>query len=201
MPTPSAWLMLLEELRTIAQQGLHYDTGDAYDRARYRRLLELAAGSYADVAQLPAQTLLSRFQQELGHITPKVGVDGAIFDDRHRLLLVLRRDDNCWGLPAGWCDVNESPRQALERELHEELNLEIEADTVIDIFTRLPGEYGSAHTSYHVLLQARLLGGTPRCQPEEVRDWGWFGPEAELNWHLDHQLFARKAWEARHEQG
>ena len=83
-----------------------------------------------------------------------------------------------------------TPRQALERELREELNLTIASGPVLEIFTRLPGDYGSAHTSYHILLQADLLGGTPRCLPTEVLDWGWFGPEAELDWHLDHQHFA-----------
>lgn len=199
MPTMSNPLLaLLEELRAIAQLGLHYDTGDAYDQARYRRLLELASGTYGELFQVEPDVVLKRFQSELGHITPKVGVDAAIFDADNRLLLVKRLDDGCWGLPAGWCDVNESPRQAIARELREELSLEIEARGVIDVFTRLPGEYDSPHTTYHLLFEARLISGTPRCQPEEVTDWGWFGPEAELEWHRDHQRSARRAWEAQH---
>lgn len=198
---PSPWLEMLEELRAIGQQGLHYATGDAYDQARYQRLLALAAGAYADLAQLPAETLLARFQNELGHITPKVGVDGVIFNQAGEMLLVLRKDDGRWGLPAGWCDMNETPRQALERELREEMNLTIQAGRILDIFTRLPGQYSSPHTSYHVLIEAQLLGGTPRLQPEEVLDWGWFGPEADIQWHLDHGHFARYAWEERAKHG
>lgn len=194
MEKPLNWLQMLEELRSMAQLGLHYATGDAYDQKRYARLLELSAQIYADAGHLPPATVLERFRSELGHITPKVGVDGAIFDAQDRLLLVLRKDDKCWGLPAGWCDMNESPRQALERELREELDLTIRAGRILDIFTRLPGDYGTPHTSYHVLIEAELLGGTPRCQPEEVLDWGWFGPDDQLQWHLDHQRFARFAW-------
>ena len=197
---PSSWLKMLEEIRSIAQLGLHYASGDHYDQARYGRLLELASRAYADMAMLPAGTVLERFQGEVGHVTPKVGVNGAIFNAQNQLLLVRRRDDECWGLPAGWCDMNESPRQALARELKEELNLEISAGEVLEIFTRLPGDYGSPHTSYHLLLHARLIGGDPLCQPEEILDWGWFGPDTELNWHCDHQGFASYArdWKARH---
>ncbi len=197
MSTPERLLTLLEELRSIAQLGLHYATGDAYDQARYKRLLELAGTEYTELTGLDTDILLARFQAELGHVTPKVGADAAIFDDQDRLLLVKRRDDGCWGLPAGWCDMNETPRQAIERELKEELNLECDAQELIEVFTRLPGDYGSPHTTYHLLFHVKYLSGIPQCQPEEVTDWGWFGPDAELDWHRDHQKSAQKAWASR----
>ncbi|PKL76234.1 MAG: hypothetical protein CVV27_11250 [Candidatus Melainabacteria bacterium HGW-Melainabacteria-1] len=198
---PSPWLSMLEEIRSIAQLGLHYATGDHFDQARYRRLLELASFAYAGLAELPAESVLQRFQSELGHVTPKVGVNGAIFNEAGQILLLQRRDDQCWSLPAGWCDMNETPREALVREIHEELNLTAEAGNVVEIFTRKPGEWASPHTAYLILLQAKLLGGTPRCHPDEVLDWGWFNPEAELNWHRDHQSFARRARDYRLQHG
>lgn len=177
----------------MAQQGLHYQTGDAYDQERYTRLLELAAGSYAEQAALPMDEVLARFRAELGHITPKVGADAAIFNAHEQILLIRRSDDGRWGLPCGWCDVNESPRQALERELREELALDIKAGDVIEVFTRLPGDYGSPHTSYHLLFAAELTDTTqqPIPHPAEVLEWGWFDVEAPLDWHRDHADFAR----------
>lgn len=196
----NAWLSLLEELRYIAQQGLHYQSGDAFDQARYQRLLALSAQHYAALAQLPPEVVLSRFQAELGHITPKVGVNAAVFNPQGQLLLVQRQDDHCWGLPAGWCDVNESPEQALTREIHEELGLDVEVGSLLKAFTRLPGDFGSPHTSYHLLYLCQLRSSeqVPVYQPEEVLRAGWFDPEAELNWHRDHQQFARYA--ATHRQ-
>ncbi|MGV3523207.1 MAG: NUDIX hydrolase N-terminal domain-containing protein [Candidatus Sericytochromatia bacterium] len=192
MPQPS-WSQLREELRSMAQQGLHYRTGDAYDLERYTRLLELAATSYAEEAALPVPEVLGRFRQELGHVTPKVGADAAIFNAAEEILLIRRSDDGCWGLPCGWCDVNESPRQALERELREELALTVRAGALIEVFTRLPGDYGSPHTSYHLLFAAELSDPTqlPIPNPAEVLEWGWFAIDAELDWHRDHADFAR----------
>lgn len=187
------WMQLLDEIRAQAQMGLNYGDGNAYDQARYTRLLELTAQAYAELCQIPPDIPLQRFQAELGHITPKVGVNGALFNSQGQILLVQRRDDSCWSLPAGWCDMNETPYQALEREWREELSLEISAGPIVEIFTRLPGDFGSPHTSYHLVMRCRLLAGTPQLQESELLDWGWFEPSAELDWHLDHQLFAETA--------
>lgn len=189
------WLQFLDEIRAQAQMGLNYGDGNAYDRARYQRLLELTAQAYAALAHMPSETILQRFQSELGHITPKVGVNGALFNSHGQILLVQRRDDGCWGLPAGWCDVNETPYQALEREWREELCLEIKAGPMVEVFTRLPGDFGVPHTSYHLVMLCHLRGGTPRIQESELLNWGWFVPQATIDWHMDHQIFAQTAWQ------
>ncbi len=86
-------LTLLDELQSMAKNGLHY-TRDDYDRARYTRLLELASMSYGAALDLPPESVRQRLGAELGHITPKVGADGAIFADNGCLLLMQRADDH-----------------------------------------------------------------------------------------------------------
>ena len=83
---------LLDELRILAKNGLHY-TDDPYDEERYERLLELASEYYAEAVELPPDTVRERFADELGHVTPKVGGRAAIFDDDGRALLIKRSDD------------------------------------------------------------------------------------------------------------
>lgn len=195
--SPISWPKILEELRALAQMGLNYNTGDAYDHQRYQRLLELVSEFYALHTSLPDQILLQRFQQEIGQITPKVGVDAAIFDTQKRMLLVKRKDDLCWGLPGGWCDLNESPQQALQREVQEELSLKAEIGSLVNVFTRLPGDYASPHTSYHIVYLVHVSAETPKCQPEEILDWGWFWLHQVPKWHRDHLKFAQSALEAR----
>ncbi|PIQ26603.1 hypothetical protein COW36_01425 [bacterium (Candidatus Blackallbacteria) CG17_big_fil_post_rev_8_21_14_2_50_48_46] len=194
MKPPQNWLQVLDEIRALAQMGLNYADGSPYDRARYERLLELSARSYAELSELPTEIVMARFQKEVGHITPKVGVNGALFNASGQILLVKRRDDGCWSLPAGWCDMNESPYEALEREWREELGLTITAGSVLEIFTRKPGDYGSPHTSYLLLMACYLRGPLKvQLQEEELLDWGWFEIDSPLNWHLDHPEFARLA--------
>jgi hypothetical protein len=81
-------LSLLDELQTIARNGLTYAT-NPYDRERYTRLLELVALYYSKTLDIPPDEVKQSFAKELGYITPKVGGDAAIFDETGKLLLVL----------------------------------------------------------------------------------------------------------------
>ena len=50
-----------------------------------------------------------------------------ILDSQQRVLLVREASDGRWTLPGGWCDVNESPADAVVRETQEESGLEVRA--------------------------------------------------------------------------
>src|SRR5262249_51226577 len=90
---------LLDEVRAIAQTGLHYATAP-FDRDRYERLLTLTTREYAQQSGLDESDVRARFARDVGYVTAKVGADGAIFDEHDRILLVRRVDDDTWGLIA-----------------------------------------------------------------------------------------------------
>lgn len=64
-------------------------------------------------------------------IQPKysVGVVGVVLNSESKILLVehLFHPRLAWGLPGGWINFNEDPHKAVERELSEELALNVEA--------------------------------------------------------------------------
>lgn len=206
-------LQFLESLRYIAQQGLHYATGDAHDQKRYEQLLTMASEAYGIVLKAPAEAIQKEFLRERGHITPKVGVNGALINPAGQLFLIKRRDDACWSLPCGWCDVNETPQQALAREFQEEVGLHIQVRDLINIFTRLPGDYQALHTSYHIVYLCELPTVLPtdsstglpselRLEPSEVIEACWvdLNSHADIAWHREHEAFARAAlkhWEQK----
>jgi 8-oxo-dGTP pyrophosphatase MutT (NUDIX family) len=191
-------LKLLEEIRAIAHLGLNY-SNDVYDRERYQRLLHLASSEYACLSDLPPQVIGDRFRAELGYITPKVGVSAAIFNPKGEILLVRRTDDLSWCLPCGWAEVNETPQQSLIREVKEETGLIVNVKDLIRLATRMPGDFGVPHTTYHLEFFCEVLAGT-FTESHETTDVGFYPVNLERNWHRDHQLEAMAALEFWHQQ-
>ena len=191
-------LEILEEIRAIAQLGLNY-SNDVYDRERYQRLLKIASQKYASLSDLQPEIIRERFNAELGHITPKVGVSAAIFNPEGEILLVRRTDDLSWCLPCGWAEVNETPQQSLVREVREETGLIIEVENLIRLGTRMPGDFGLPHTTYHLEFIGKVVGGTI-SKSHETTNVGFYPAEAERNWHLDHQAEALAALEFWHQR-
>jgi 8-oxo-dGTP pyrophosphatase MutT (NUDIX family) len=187
-------LDLLDQLRSIAQLGLNYSK-DPYDRERYHRLMDLAAGQYSAITGLTTETIRGRFACELGYITPKIGVQGALFDETGKILLEQRVDDALWGLPSGWVEVGEGPATAIVREFLEETGFEVEPVALLGFYTRLPGQYHQPHSSVHVLYLCHRLGGELRLSHESMA-MEYHDPDTIQNWHKDHREQAMAAREA-----
>jgi 8-oxo-dGTP pyrophosphatase MutT (NUDIX family) len=185
------YLDLLDQLRAIGQLGINYSK-DPYDLERYHRLMELACAEYAEFTGLGPAAIRERFSRELGYITPKLGVQGALFDAEGRLLLEQRKDDALWGLPSGWVEAGEGPESALVREFMEEAGLQVEPVKVIGFYTRLPGDYQQPHSSVHVLYLCRYLGGSLRKSHESL-DMVYADPAVIRDWHKDHRVQVQTA--------
>ncbi len=188
-------LSLLDELQTIARNGLHHATGP-YDRERYERLLELAVAYYGMALDLPPADARARLAVELGYITPKVGADAAIFDGEGRILLMRRADDRRWCLPSGWVEPNESPAEAATREAREETGLEVHPVRLVDVFTRRAHAGHGPHSAVAIVYLCEVVGGTLRLSHEGLELGYWRIAEVP-EWHELHQQYARAAAAAR----
>jgi ADP-ribose pyrophosphatase YjhB (NUDIX family) len=193
------YLDLLDELRAIAQLGINY-IKDAYDLERYNRLLQLASRGYSEISGLPAAAIKERFARELGYITPKIGVQGALFDPSGKMLLEKRKDDALWGLPSGWVETGEGPENALVREFQEESRLTIEPIAIIGFYTRLPGVYSQPHTSVHILYFCKYIGGVVERSHESL-ELGYYDYREIADWHKDHRQQAEAAVHYRAQAG
>ena len=192
-------LELLDRLRSIAQRGLAY-ARDPDDRARYRELLALTGGEYAQLAGLPTPEVTERFRREVGHPTPKVGADAAVFTpDGTGLLLIRRADTHTWALPGGWVEVGEHPTATVRREVLEETRLEVTVGEVITVTSQPPSPQGSPHGSVHVLYHCTPTGGQPAPTSEALRV-RFCDPATITCWHQAHGDWAAAAmawWAAR----
>jgi ADP-ribose pyrophosphatase YjhB (NUDIX family) len=124
------------ELTAQAESGLAYCT-DRFDIERFHRIGALAR----DLMQTVAAEDLPAYDRQVaataGYTTPKLDVRAGVFDPSGRVLLVREvADRHRWTLPGGWCDILESPRQAIEREVAEEAGLPVRAAHLAGVLDR-----------------------------------------------------------------
>lgn len=97
-----------------------------------------------------------------------VGVTGIIFNDKGEILLFKHTyRQHAWSLPGGYVKGGEHPKEALEREIKEESNLVVSADTQLK--TRTDREAARLDMCY----VGKFIGGefTPS---KEVSEYGFF---------------------------
>jgi len=163
------WLDWTKRLQAIAQTGLSY-ANDVYDVERYEALRDIVAEVIAGYADADLREIHGLLTGEAGHATPKVAVQGVVFQD-DRLLLVRQRDEGAWSLPGGWVDVGESPGEAAVREVHEESGFRTEARKLLAVYDR--DRHGHTPLPFHVytlLFSCELIGGeaTPSVETDAV---------------------------------
>ncbi|MGP8299350.1 (deoxy)nucleoside triphosphate pyrophosphohydrolase [Streptomyces inhibens] len=108
-------------------------------------------------------------------------VVGAAVCERGRLLAARRSAPPAlagrWELPGGKVEDGETPEQALERELCEELGVEARA------LERIPGEWVLRPGYVLQVWTARLVSGVPRpLQDHDELRWLRPGEEAQVDW-------------------
>ncbi|HXR90112.1 MAG TPA: NUDIX hydrolase [Steroidobacteraceae bacterium] len=153
------------KVRAIAQNGLMF-THDEFDRERYEKLQALADSIVSDELGLPVEQVKSLWQYDPGYVTPKVDVRGAVFE-ADRILLVRERSDGKWSLPGGWVDVNDSPSEAVAREIYEESGFHARPVKLAALFDRQRHPHPpSMYHIYKLLFLCELTGGAARISNE-----------------------------------
>ncbi|MHB0858328.1 MAG: NUDIX hydrolase [Anaerolineae bacterium] len=153
------WLDWAIRLQAIAQNGLAY-AENPFDRERYEALRRVAAEMMAAGAGMDVEPVLDLFAREVGYATPKVDVRGVVFRE-DRILLVQEHSDGRWTLPGGWADVQETPSEAVEREVREESGFVTRAAKLLAVFdrSRHPHEPPYPYHIYKLFVRCELLGG------------------------------------------
>lgn len=100
----------------------------------------------------------------------RVAVSALIFH-KGRVLLALRHDIDWWNLPGGGMEIGETVVEALQREVYEEVGLEVEVG-------QLTGVYSKPQKQEVVLaFRCTATGGT-LCTTKETREFRYFDPDA-----------------------
>ena len=139
---------------------------------------------------------------EANSVVPSVV--GIVRDDRGRVLLIHKTDNDLWALPGGGHEVGESIADTVVREVKEETGYDVEVVAISGTYTN-PGhvmayEDGEVRQQFSIAFVARLTGGEPRTSSESKRV-EWIAPDdvADLPMHpsmrmrLQHGLEDRRS--------
>ena len=88
----------------------------------------------------------------------KVGA-GALIEQDRKILLLKRTHApfaNCWSFPAGYVEADESPAQAVIREVYEEVGLQVEVVDLVDVYFFQDDPRGNG---IHILYRCMVVGG------------------------------------------
>lgn len=169
------------ELAALSESALAYCT-DHFDIGRFHRIGELSQ----DLMRLVSAGELLSYDADVasaaGYTTPKLDVRGAVFDASGRVLLVQEiADDGRWTLPGGWCDILETPRGAIEREILEEAGLRARVTSLAAIVDRDQWPHWPPLDShvYKLLFVCEAVGEVDTgFSSDETSGIGWFATDA-----------------------
>jgi len=168
-------LALARRLHALARTG-QYFCGSEYDRERYLEIERIAAELLAGGSPEDRDALRSLWAGERGYVTPKVEVRGAAFLGG-RVLLVRETADGLWTLPGGWADVNETPSQAVEKEIEQESGFHARAIKLAALYDRRRHGHGeSLHHGWKAFFLCEIVGGEARGS-YETDGVGFFEPD------------------------
>lgn len=164
-----------DELRSLAEEGLHYSREEPYHRERYQRLRRVAASVFAVADENDVEHIEKTVFSQLTHRAPIACGDAAILDDAGRILLIQRADDGLWAMPGGGFHVGETPAEGVAREAVEETGVEVEVTELVGVFDSRHCETRSALQLYQFVFLCRPVSSSSPTTPHEVLDQRWFG--------------------------
>ena len=175
----SNWIEWGRKLQGISQTGLHY-TEKQYDRERYEQIGVIAAEILAEHTNLSVEELIQLNADEFGYATPKVDVRGVVFQEDKILLVREIADAGRWTLPGGWADVNDTPTQAVVREILEESGFETQVVKLLAVYDRERQQHTPSfpYSVYKLFFQCQITGGQPLIN-HEVSEIAFFS-EAQI---------------------
>ena len=146
----STWFARAKRLVALAETGLQF-THDPFDAERYEEIASIAIAMLSDMSQTPVESLQMVLRTgEVGYVTPKVEVRGAVFKD-NKILLIQEKEDDLWALPGGYADVGLSAAENVEKEILEEANIQVKARYLYALRHKAKGAYPADPRDFYKL--------------------------------------------------
>ncbi len=122
---------------------------------------------------------IEELRQMVGHF-PIILAGAAVLmlNEHGELLMLLRSDNGCWGIPGGAMEPGERLEDTAVRETLEEAGLRIHDLALLDVFSgpELNYQYPNGDQTYNVVAVyvTRRFSGEITVHPAEHTDWKYF---------------------------
>lgn len=145
--------LIIDEMRGIATLQKEF-AKNVYHVERAEQIMSLAARLAALAEHADPAALTTTFMQEpWNRSSPVIGVDAAVFNDQHEILLIQRRDNAHWAMPGGQNEIGHTLAETALRELWEEAGLKGRVVRLLGVWDgRLCGTRSRFHLVHPVFL-------------------------------------------------
>lgn len=127
---------------------------------------EYALQNYAEIQKL-TENMLENFEkvnfdrpnyfERDVYPTPNISCRAIIFNkERNKVFLVQEKKDGKYSLPGGWCDLYDSPTEAIVRECKEEGGLDVEVKKIVAILNRTPFKSSTSTPEYALFFECEI---------------------------------------------
>lgn len=160
----NSWLSMAKRLQAIATTGCTY-VQDKFDKERYEEVSAIALQMMSDLSQKPVAVIANLFNEgAASYQTPKAEVRAAVFHE-DRILLIQEKSDGLWALPGGFADLGLSPQENVEKEVHEEANVEVEATHLYSVRHKMKGDYDPDVIDFYKMFFLCHIKNDPTVSP------------------------------------
>jgi len=158
------------KVAAISKIGLLFSK-DPYAIENYNQLQDLSKELIEDLGKFKIEGP-NYFSRDI-YPTPNVSVRALVFNERKQLLLVKEASLGTWSLPGGWCDLFETPSEAIIKEVIQEAGIHIKVEKLLGISDRIKYKTNKKWSEYAVMFLATIIEDT-KVFGHEVSQVGFF---------------------------
>jgi len=163
---------------SICKIGKIYST-DPYAIENYTELEKLSMKMLGDFDELTFDKP-NIFLRNV-YPTPSISCRCLIFNEVGEVLLVQESSDETYSFPGGWCDLYDSPSEAILKEIEQEAGATIKDLSLFGIINETPLRKDMKHEwdsvpSYALLFKAKFVSSSFE-HTHEIKDIRFFKPD------------------------
>ncbi len=158
------------KVQAISKIGLMFSK-DPYALENYQELQELSKQIIEDYGNLKISGP-NFFARDI-YPTPNISVRALILNSKNQLLLVKESSLGTWSLPGGWCDLFETPSEAIIKEVIQEAGIHMKVTRLLGISDRTKYKANKNWSEYALMFLGEIIEDT-KAFGHEVSEVGFF---------------------------